>query len=507
MSDSDQAIRDVVKGASVIYVGLFLELVIAFIAQVLAARFLSVSSFGGLTTGTALLNVGAIIGGLGLASGLIRYLPRVDNSEKRAITRFAFSVAVIASLPLGLLVTLNADFIAATVFNDPTVEASIRVFGAAIPFAALLNVALSGLRGQSESTRYAFVQNILHTSVRLVLIVGAVTLSLNQFGFAAAYAIPYGVSLVAAAYFLHRSLPAVSKPLDKDRRSDVFRYSLPFTITGLSNFIYRSADIFLVLRFLGSTAVGVYGVAYAAVSFMGMFSTAFNFIGTPMASRLEGEGNISGMIEVYQSITRWLVIASVCAFFPLGVFSTEFISVIYGGEYAEGGLVLTILAIGYGITNVLNVHGSLLQALGKSKFLSFNNAAAAIANIVFNVILIPAIGIMGAAVATAISFLIRDGLATIQVRYYAGRTPLSSATLIPVLISLPFIAIAGLVIPVIPASFVWLILVSVAFSLTYLLSILLVTGISQYEVMIIRSVEEKYGLNIWLFDVLVNRFS
>ncbi|WP_312911942.1 oligosaccharide flippase family protein [Natronosalvus caseinilyticus] len=507
MSDNDQAIRDVVKGASVIYVGLFLELVIAFVAQVLAARYLSVSEFGGLTTGTALLSVGAIIGGLGLASGLVRYLPRVDNSEKRALTQFAFSVVAIASLPLGLLVSLNAEFVAATIFDDPTVEASIRVFGAAIPFAALLNVALSGLRGQSESARYAFVQNILHTSVRLLLIITAVTFGLGQFGFATAYAIPYTASLVAAVYFLYRALPEVSESLDQDRRSEVFRYSLPFTITELSSFIYRSVDIFLVLRFLGSAAVGVYGVAYAAVGFMQMFSTAFNFIGTPMASRLESEGDVSGMIKVYRSIARWLAIASVCALFPLGVFSTEFISVIYGGEYAEGGLVLTILAIGYAASNVLNVHGPLLRALGKSKLLSFNSAAAAISNVAFNIILIPTLGIMGAAIATGVSFIIRDGMATIQIHYYTNRTPLSRATLTPVLISLPFVALAVLIRPIIPVSFVFLVLISGLFSIAYVLVILSITGLFQYEIMILRSIEEKYEIDSWMLDILINRFS
>ena len=81
MTDGDQAIRDVIKGASIVSVGLFLELLIAFVAQVIAARYLSAADFGGLTAGSAILDIGAIIAGLGLASGLTRYLPRVDDAE------------------------------------------------------------------------------------------------------------------------------------------------------------------------------------------------------------------------------------------------------------------------------------------------------------------------------------------------------------------------------------------------------------------------------------------
>lgn len=138
---------------------------------------------------------------------------------------------------------------------------------------------------------------------------------------------------------------------------EVSSYSLPFTITGVSGFIYRSLDIFLILHFMGSFAVGIYGVAYAATSFMGMFSTAFNFLGAPVASELEHGGNIDQVMRVFRSVTRWLVIGSVCVLIPLGIFSADFISIIYQSKYASGGVALTILAIGFAVKNVLSVHG------------------------------------------------------------------------------------------------------------------------------------------------------
>jgi O-antigen/teichoic acid export membrane protein len=142
----DQAIRDIVKGAGIVYAGLVIEVVIAFLAQVIAARFLSASSFGGITTGTALVNIGAIIAGLGFGPGLTRYLPRLDAGEKAAVTRFAYLLTVPFSVVLGALVSLNATFIASRVFDDPAVAESIRVFGAAIPFAAVLGLAIGGIR-------------------------------------------------------------------------------------------------------------------------------------------------------------------------------------------------------------------------------------------------------------------------------------------------------------------------------------------------------------------------
>lgn len=507
MANSRQAVRDVVKGAGIVYVGLFAELVIAFLAQVLAARYLEVSGFGGLVTGTALLNIGAILGGLGLASGLTRYFPRIPASEKRALARAVLGITAVTSLLLALVIVPNARFIAADVFGDESVEVSIRIFGAAIPFATVLTVAVGGIRGQKRPLDRVYVNNLFHPIARFVLVVVVLYYGLERAGVAAAYAVPYAASAMLAVVFLHRSLPRADERVDWSRLVEVTRYSVPFTVSGVSGFVYRSIDIFLILRFLGSFAVGAYGVAYAAVSFMGMFSTAFNFLSSPIASELEADGSTDGLLRVFESVARWLVIGSVCMLVPLGVFATDFISLIYGSRYASGGLALLVLAVGFAVKNVMSIHGPILEALGKSKLISLNSVAAAVTNVVLNLVLIPVLGIVGAALATVLAFLVRDVLGAVQVRYYLGRSPLAVGTLVPVGIAVPLLAPVVWFAALVPRSFGWLLFVSAAFSATYVLAILSIVGLSPTEVMLLRSIEEKYGLDLRLFDVLVRRFS
>lgn len=508
MSDADQAVRDVVKGASIVYVGLFLELLIAFVAQVLAARYLSVSGFGGLTTGTALLDIGSVVAGLGLASGLTRYLPRIDAAKKRILAYTTGGVTLAISTAIGVVVSFNAGFVANTVFNDPTITPSIRIFGAAIPFSALLNLAIGGIRGQKQSLYQVYVKNILHPVLRFVFIVVALTWGLGQAGFAGAYALPYVLSAAVAILLFHRTLPDIRGAFDQNLTEEVMRYSLPFTITSVSGFVYRSSDIFLILYFLDSTAVGIYGVAYAAVSFMGMFSTAFNFLGAPVASELESGGKVEEVMRVFRSVVRWLVITSVCALVPLAIFSTEFITTIYQSKYASGGLPLAVLAVGFALKNVLIVHGPILKALGKSKTLSFNSAAAAVSNVALNLVLIPTFGIVGAAVATSLSFVLRDGLATIQTRHYLGTVPITWQAIGPVIVAAPLLgAFALFVAPHVPATLPWLLVMSSLFGAVYIVIVLLAFGLSETEVMIIRSAEERYGIDIAALDWLVRRLS
>jgi O-antigen/teichoic acid export membrane protein len=508
MADGDQAIRDVVKGAGVIYVGLFLELLIAFVAQVLAARYLSVGDFGGLTAGTALLDIGAIVAGLGFASGLTRYFPRLEPGQRRTLASIVIAVTTLTSVTLGALVALNAGFIAADMFGNPNVEASIRIFGAAIPFATLLNVIVGGIRGQERSLYWVIVKNFAQPITRITLVVAAVLYGLGQAGIAGAYAIPYVISALIGLLLLFRTLPPERTALNRGVVDEITRYSVPFILSGISGFIYRSLDIFLVLFFLGDVATGVYGVAYAAVSFMGMLSTAFNFLGAPIASRLEDDGALDYVARMFQSMARWLTIGSVCLLVPLGVFSAEFITVIYQSRYAEGGLALAVLAVGFGIKNVLSIHTPILESVGRSKTLSVNSTVAAVTNLALNLLLIPRLGIVGAALATVVSFVVRDGLAAIQVYRALDWTPLVWRALRPLVIAVPFLAaVVTVVAPRTPTTFLWLVAVASASALVYVVAVLVAFGLSETDVMIIRSAEERFGLKTAAVDWLIRRLA
>jgi O-antigen/teichoic acid export membrane protein len=517
MSDIDQAIRDVVKGASIVTIGLILELLIAFVAQVIVARSLEVGSFGGIVIGTAIIDIGAIVAGLGLASGLTRYLPRVEDVEKLSLALFTLATTLLTSSVLGAGVALNASFIATEFFGDPNVASTIQIFGAAIPFATLLNSAVGGIRGQERSTYWVVVKNIVHPIARITLVVGVAVYTLDQAGlteaqrqsgFALAYAIPYVVSAIVGLGLLYRALPQGGLSFNWERIEEVTRYSLPFTVTGISSFIYRSIDIFLIAFFLGQYANGIYGVAYAAVSFMGMFSTAFNFLGSPIASRLERDGTAEDAMQMFQAVVRWLIVVSVCALVPLGVFATDFITIIYEPRYASGGTVLTVLAVGFATKNVLSIHNSILEAVGRSKILSVNSALAAVTNLTLNWVLIPRYGIIGAAVATSVSFLLRDGLAAAQVYLALGETPLSWRGVRPVVLAVPFLwIVASVVAPATPGTFLWLVGTTGLASTVYVTVVLLVFGLTETDVMIIRSAEEQYGLPLGWIDWLIRRLA
>lgn len=504
----EQAVRDILRGSGIIYFGLVANMSIAFVAQRFAAVHLPIDGFGGITTGMAVLNLGGMLSVLGLSAGLTRYLPRVADSEKRRLALYSYAFILPTSIVLGGAIVLGAEAIAAGIFDDPGVTISIRIFGAAIPFAAIFNVAVGGIRGQKRPKFWVYVKNFLHPLSRFFLVMVAVLVGLGQGGFAVAYALPFVLSAFIATYLFNRTLPtAATQQAGDSQFTDMVGYSLPFTISRLASFVYRSIDIFLILYLLDSRAVGLYAVAYAFAKLLGMFSTAANFLGSPVASELEHDDRIDDAVSAQQSIARWLAIASIFVVVPMMLFGADLLRIIYRPAYSAGGLAVAILVVGFAAKNVLLTHEPLLQALGRSKDIAFNTATAAVVNVGLNLWLIPRYGIEGAAVATTVSFLVLGGLPVLQVYYYTRLTALSQSVVAPVLVALPLVLVASRLATYIPASLPWIGLFTTGFVGIYGIALVVIVGFTQTDVMVIKSIEEEYGIDIGPLDAIVRRFS
>lgn len=81
---------------------------------------------------------------------------------------------------------------------------------------------------------------------------------------------------------------------------------------------------------------------------------------------------------------------------------------------------MTVLCIGAATTFLAgNVHSVLLMS-GRSGWAAFNKVVALGLNVVGNLVLVPAMGITGAALAWALSMVVDAALAAVQVRRFVG---------------------------------------------------------------------------------------
>lgn len=135
------------------------------------------------------------------------------------------------------------------------------------------------------------------------------------------------------------------------------------------------------------------------------------------------------------------------------------------------------------------------------------NILAVITNIGLNLVLIPKYSYLGAAAATAVSYVLLNILYSYALFHETGIQPFTTHLLRPgAAATVAMIVIFGTVATVFPRT-IWAALLSiVVFVLVYGIVILRFGAIQEEEVMLLQSIEERFGLNLQLVKSIANRF-
>ncbi len=181
-------------------------------------------------------------------------------------------------------------------------------------------------------------------------------------------------------------------------------------------------DILIVGAITSAYQAGIYS-AVSKLAIVGTFALEGNRLAIgPQLSALLARREHDRAAELYQSATRWLVLASWPLYMVFAVFPAVVLG-IFGPRYMAGASALAVLALAMLINlGTGNVTVVLLMG-GKSSWSAINAGAALIVNVGLNLLLVPRIGILGAAIAWAASIVVDNVAAMVEIRWVLGLAP------------------------------------------------------------------------------------
>ncbi len=166
--------------------------------------------------------------------------------------------------------------------------------------------------------------------------------------------------------------------------------------------VMESSDTLMLGSWLGSAQVGIYSAALKTAAWVNFILIAVNAIAAPLFASLYAEKDFLGLQKLVSSIARWMFFP---AFFVacglilgaeplLKLFGTEFIAAKWSLIALTGGQLVNVGAgsVGY-----------LLMMSGHHKQCAKVMGWCTGVNIILNLIGIPLLGSLGAAIATAVS--------------------------------------------------------------------------------------------------------
>lgn len=420
--------KKVGKGAGILFVGIILSKLFTYAFRAIVARHFGAANYGLLILAIAIVSFVALVIVLGLPQGLLRYIAYyLGKNDRQVIAPMIGSVIKVifpASLFFGLVMFLFASEISTFIFHKPELVLFLRISSVLAPFLVLYNIFDNVLQAFQDAKALVISRNFADPLLKLVVLGLLVLFGFGVWGAAFAYVFGIVFSVVVMIYYIRRqvSIRAIFFRPGK-LSSELVSYSLPLMFTNFSLMIFSWADVIILGVFLSSTFVGIYDAASVTSRLLSVVPLAFSTIFMPAITEVYAK-NKSFVIALYNHVAKWVLLLLLPMLFFLAMFSDTMLESFFGSEFGAGAVSLVILLVGQLFWGWGLLASNMLAMMERTKLIFFNSALAAVMNIVLNFLLIPRIGILGAAIATALSLFTMAALNLIAVAYIMKAKPL-----------------------------------------------------------------------------------
>jgi len=377
---------------------------LSFSAVVIFSRELGASPLGTYYPFIALIGIFSIPADFGMRSAIEKRLSEGDDPSQYLGT--AIAVKVVPLFLVGILVLLADNYVAQYLGADLAILLVVVLL-----VQEWAKMSLHVLRGELRVGETAAIQ--------VLRPLGWITIGyvLFRYGYGVR-GIIYGYLAGTIAMFIlgwWKVSTPLSRPTLHHARS-LFEYGRFSVISAVGGYFYSWMDVAILTLFVstGITAtrggIGAYENAWRISVFALMFSKAIATTIFPQFSKWDAE-NATDRIEaiIPKAILPALLIV-VPAFVGTVVLAKDILGILFSQEFTVAWLALIIL-MGEKILQAFHVvFGRSLQAIDRPDLAAYATVVSVVVNLVLNLVLIWQFDLVGAALATAISFAVNTGL-------------------------------------------------------------------------------------------------
>lgn len=212
------------------------------------------------------------------------------------------------------------------------------------------------------------------------------------------------IALLFGSSFL-RKKPLTPFTIDQKTFKDILLYSWPFFFAFSSGYISDWFDLFVIKYFLTLKDVGVYQAAYQGMSSIGLLLMAITTITFPIVTALKISEREEDIRRYLTRITPQMVLIISLILTLLMLLATpQTIGFIFGGDFRRSTLPLLTLMLCNALMGISVIYSSVLASYDLTKEITLICILMAAINIGLDILFVPRIGLMGAAIATVISY-------------------------------------------------------------------------------------------------------
>jgi O-antigen/teichoic acid export membrane protein len=386
-------------------------MIVSLFINIWMARHLGPENFGTISYVFAFVGIFSFIANFGLSDILVRDLVQ-HPEQKNKLLGTAFRL-----LTFGGILAFIITNISAFVFEDKFLIQILIVAYSTIFLWSPVNVISTYFQATVQAKQNALAQ-IIGTALTSILKIFLLATNQGVIWLIIAFALDYVIGTILYIYNYTKSdLDFKQWTYDNTITKRFLSSSLLIMLSTATGYLLFKVDQIMVKYYLGEAAVGLYAAAVK-------LSEIWYFIPAIICSSLFPaliNAKKSGEF-VYKERLRKLFLflggmAAVIAI-PISLLAFWIIKILYGIEYIASVPILQIyIWSGIGLFLMTGINKYLMTE-NYLKTIFYYNLLAVVTNILLNIVLIPKIGLMGAAWATLISYLIGPLAIFIKYKYF-----------------------------------------------------------------------------------------
>lgn len=380
-----------------------IQMIISFVISMITARYLGPSNYGIINYCAAYVAFFTSICSLGLEGVLVNELVTKPEKEGEFVgtalaMRVLSSLFSIISISIILLIVDKGN---TTVMTVGFLQSLVLLFKA-------FEVLDFWFQSKLQSKYVAIVKIISYILVAVYKVYILATKKPVQW-FAFSTSLDFLIIAVLLV-FVYKGKKGPKIKVKFSLAKYLLKNSYHFIISGLFVTVYMQIDRILIQKFLGDAQVGYYSIATNIFSYWTLVTTAIINAARPsiMVKRKDNYNEYIKRLKQLYAVLIWLSFAAAIFF---TVFGNFVIPLLYGAEY-KASVPLTAITMWYSAFSVLGTaRGIWLVCESKASYVKYFMLMGAVTSITLNLILIPRLGAVGAAITSFITQLVTSVIA------------------------------------------------------------------------------------------------
>jgi O-antigen/teichoic acid export membrane protein len=401
-------LKDILKGSAVIFLFKAVGAASLFGVHLLIARHYGASTLGVFNLVLALLTFGTIFSRLGLDMYVIRVLPGIEN-DKTLVAGFiqkTFKLLFVGSIVSMLFLMISSSLINQNIFKSFDASDYLIVLAVlVIPF-TYFSVIPEIFRGFQDIKIYSFYRNLAQNLLVLLILAFFINfLNITLDPVWVLYVVLFVVTIVMA-YHLYNFLKEKNISLFSkgNYKENILINSYPMLFTSSMMFLMGNVDSLMISYYLDEHQVGIYSaIIKLSLAITFILASVNNYI-LPKISKAYSSGEIDKLVKLYQNSIKLIVFSTFPVIITMLLYPSFFLG-LFGEEFKSYTNVFYVVLLMSFIFVLIGPVINILNMINQQLYVKNIIFIALILNISLNFVLIPFLGILGAAVATMISTL------------------------------------------------------------------------------------------------------